>query len=107
MTYRVTIVSAAKQQMARQALWWSENRSVEQAARWLAGLDTALQSLEAHPERCSLARESDAFDIDLRELRYGLKDKPTHRAIFEIRGDEVIVYAIRHVAQRDFEPGDL
>ena len=107
MTYRVTIVSAAKQQMTRQALWWSENRSAEQAARWLAGLDTALQSLEAHPERCSLARESNAFDIDLCELRYGLGDKPTHRAIFEIRGDEVIVYAIRHVAQRDIEPGNL
>jgi plasmid stabilization system protein ParE len=106
-TYRVTIVSAAKQQMTSQALWWSEHRSVEQATRWLAGLDTALQSLQSYPERCGLARESDVFDVDLCELRYGLSKKPTHRAIFEIRGDEVIVYAIRHVAQRDFEPGDI
>jgi plasmid stabilization system protein ParE len=93
--------------MASQALWWSENRSAEQAIRWLDGLDTALQSLKSHPERYGLARESDAFDVDLRELRYGLSTKPTHRAIFEIRDDEVIVYAIRHVAQRDWEPGNL
>jgi hypothetical protein len=54
-----------------------------------------------------MARESKAFGFGIRELHYGLHTKATHRAIFEIRGDEVIVYSIRHLAQRDLTPEDV
>jgi plasmid stabilization system protein ParE len=105
--YRVTILPRAKRQLLDQALWWSENRSAEQAFYWLEGFEQALASLSNNPERCGAARESKSFDNDIRELHYGLGNKPTHRAIFEIRNDEVIVYAIRHLAQRDLTPGDI
>jgi hypothetical protein len=45
--------------------------------------------------------------IEIRELAYGLGRKPTHRALFAIRPDAVIVYAIRHTAQADVTPDDL
>lgn len=38
--------------------------------------------------------------LELHELHFGLRNKPTHRAVFEIRGDEVIVHSVRHLAQR-------
>lgn len=107
MTYRVTILPQAKRQLLEQALWWSENRSAEQAFRWLEGFEQALDSLTNQPDRCAIARESEVFDSVIRELHYGLRGKATHRAVFEVRNDEVIVYTIRHVAQRDIEPGDL
>ena len=107
MTYRVTILPRAKRQMLEQALWWSEKRSAEQAFNWLEGFEQALASLGHDPERCSVARERNAFDFILRELHYGLRNKATHRAVFEVRGDEVIVYSVRHLAQRELTPVDI
>lgn len=107
MTYRVTIVPLANRQLLDQALWWSENRSAEEAFRWLEGFERALSELAHNPERCSVARESTACDAVIRELHYGLGNKATHRAIFEARNDEVIVYCVRHLAQRELLPGDL
>jgi plasmid stabilization system protein ParE len=106
-SFRVTILPPARSQLLEQALWWSENRSAEQAYDWLEGFEQALASLSVSPERCSVARESDAFNFVLRELRYGLGRKATHRAVFEVRDDEVIVYSIRHLAQRDLTPDDV
>jgi plasmid stabilization system protein ParE len=93
--------------MLDQALWWAENRSAEQAFSWLEGFERTLDSLAENPERCAVARESGAFDFIVRELHYGLSNKATQRAVFEIRGDEVIVHSIRHLAQRDLTPDDV
>jgi plasmid stabilization system protein ParE len=104
--YRVTILPRAKLQLLDQAVWWSEHRSAEQAFHWLEGFEQALGSLADNPERCNVARESDAFDRVIRELHYGLRNKATHRAVFEVRADEVIVHCVRHLAQRDLTPED-
>jgi hypothetical protein len=47
-----------------------------------------------------------ASPIELRQLNYGSGRKITHRIIFAIRPTRVVVYAVRHVAQRDWEPGE-
>ena len=107
MSHRVTILPRAKRQLLEQAFWWSENRSAEQAFHWLEGFEQALASLADRPARCSIARESAAFEFVVRELHYGLRNKATHRAVFEIRGDEVIVHCVRHLAQRDLTPEDI
>jgi plasmid stabilization system protein ParE len=101
MTYRVIILPRARSQLLEQALWWSLNRSADQAYYWLEGFEQALASLANNPERCSVARESDAFNVQIRELHYGFRGKATHRALFQIRESDVIVYTIRHLAQRD------
>ena len=38
---------------------------------------------------------------------YGLGSRPTHRAVFAIRPDMVLVLTIRHAAQADLAEGDL
>jgi plasmid stabilization system protein ParE len=90
-----------------QALWWARNRSVDQALRWVDGFEVELESLAASPDRCAIARENDAVPVEIRELHYGVKGKATHRAIFEIRDDEIIVFAVRHLAQSDIGPEDI
>lgn len=107
MTYRVTILPQAKRQLLDQALWWSENRSVEQAFRWLEGFEKALASLAHQPDRCALVRENEAFEFAVRELHYGIRGKATHRAVFAVRSDEVIVYSVRHLAQADLTPEEI
>ena len=73
----------------------------------MAGFESALGSLEANPQRHPIAHEDSLFRMEVRNLLYGLTSKPTHRAVFEIRGDEVIVHAIRHLSQRDLSPDEL
>jgi plasmid stabilization system protein ParE len=106
-THRVIILPRAKRQLLNQATWWSENRSAEQAFRWRDGFERALNALAEYPERCRTARESDAFAFVIRELHFGLGRRPTHWAVFEVRGDEVIVYSVRHLGQSDLTPDDL
>jgi plasmid stabilization system protein ParE len=101
MTYQMLVTSRALQQLVDMAHWWAKHRSVEQAVRWLDGFEAAIASLANTPEQQSLARESELYDLPYpaRQLLYGLGNQPTHRAVFEIRGDTVFVVAIRHLAQ--------
>jgi plasmid stabilization system protein ParE len=91
------------------AVWWAENRSAEQALRWLDGFEQAIAALAEHPERHGVAREDGLYDLPytVRQLLYGIGRKPSHRAVFEVRGDTVYVVAIRHLAQDDLSPNDL
>jgi hypothetical protein len=66
-----------------------------------------LAALATGAERCGLARENDSFPFEIRELHYGVKGRPTHRAIFSIRPEMILVLAIRHAAQADLSPDDV
>lgn len=107
MSYDVRLLPRARLQLFNSALWWAEHRSRKQAAEWLSGFESALRSLGTNPERCSLAQESDAFPFELREITYGVGRRKTHRALFEIRHNEIIVYAIRHLAQDSLTADDI
>ena len=107
MTYRVIVTRRAERDMHDAAEWWSTNRSPEQANRWLSGIERHLRSLAQTPRRCAAAAESDRFPFELRELHYGPGRRSTHRLLFTIADELVLVLAVRHVAQDRFEPEDL
>ena len=48
-----------------------------------------------------------SIPFEIRQLVYGLGRKRTHRAIFTIRPDQVVVLTIRHLAQSDLGSEDL
>jgi hypothetical protein len=54
-----------------------------------------------------VAHESDRFSFELREMYYGSGRKKTHRELFHITDNEVVVVGIRHFAQDDFAPDHL
>jgi len=103
----VIIQREAEEQIVDSARWWAEHRSAEQAARWYAGIVDAIDTLADNPQRCPLARENPAFPYELRELHFGLGSRPTHRVLFTIRPDAVVVLSVRHGAQQDVTPEDL
>ncbi len=107
MKYTIVITHPAEIQLATNSQWWAEDRSVDQAIRWYEGFLAAIESLEQHPDRCPLARENDRFDVEIRELHYGLGSRPTHRAVFKIEDDRVLILAVRHGAQQDLTEEDL
>jgi plasmid stabilization system protein ParE len=107
MTYRVVVTRRAERDMHDAAGWWATNRSPEQANRWLSGLERHLQSLSKTPTRYAAAAESDQFPFELRELHYGPGRRSTHRVLFTIADELVLVLTVRHVAQDRLDPEDL
>jgi len=104
MTYSVAITDRAKDELDQACDWWAEHRSAEQALRWYNGLIAAMKSLGDNPQRCPVAPENHAFPFEIRQLLYGSGRKPTHRAVFTIRPDLVLVLRIRHLAQQEISP---
>ncbi len=109
MKTKVLITSKAKLQLVACARWWSEHRNADQASRWLEGFEEAIDLLGDNPEQHGLARENDLYELSypVRQLLYGLGKKPTHRAVYEVRGDTVFVVAVRHLAQDDLSSNKL
>lgn len=107
MTWQVTLTSRAELQLFNATLWWAENRSTEQAVRWLDGFQDAIRQLSENADRWPPAPERDHLSFDARQLVYGLGRKKTHRAIFEIRGDQVFVHLIRNLAQDAISEDDF
>lgn len=107
MNLPVIILPEAEENILAVAKWWAENRSVEQAERWYDGILDAIDSLEINPDRCPPARENAKFPYDIRELHFGLGSHPTHRVIYTVRPDSVVVLSVRHAAQQDLAEDDL
>ncbi len=107
MTYRVVVTRRAERDIQDAARWWTTNRSPEQANRWLSGLERQLRLLAIAPTRCAVAAENERFAFELRELHYGPGRRSTHRVLFTIADELVLVLAVRHVAQDRLESEDL
>ncbi len=72
------------------------------ALRWLEGLEEAMASLSAFPERCPPAPESAALGFELRQQVHG-----SYRVLFVIEGSSVKVLHIRHGRRDVVKPGDF
>ena len=107
MAFRVVITGRAVRDMTEAAQWWARERSVEEAARWIDGLERELRTLAPSPLRCSLIAEHKQFSQALRELHFGLGSRRTHRAIFAVSDDVVLVLAVRHERRDGLHPDDL
>lgn len=107
MNVPVLMMPEAEEALRKSAKWWAENRSVEQAERWYDGFAKAIVALSDHPMRYPLAREKDQFPCEVRVMNYGLSSHATHRALYTIRPDAVVVLSIRSTSQQDAAPDNL
>jgi plasmid stabilization system protein ParE len=106
MSRKVAIADRAYEELDAACAWWSEHRSPEQALRWYNGFVRALRGLADTYGKCGLATENEEFPFEIRQMTYGLDRKATHRAIFTIRPDLVLVLRVRHLAQEAISPED-
>lgn len=105
--YRVIITGPAKRDLQDAHDWWAEHRSAEQAGRWYAGIRDAIQALRNKPERSSAATESDLLAEGIRQRLFGLGRRATHRIVFAIDGNTVVVLRVRHTSQDALTLEDL
>ncbi len=106
MTRDVVLTETAQQQMNAAADWYAEqNPSV--AAKWFNGLIHRLNALAENPEQYSVGRESEFLPVELRQMLYGSGKRITHRILFVIREQRIVVYQIRHVSMQDITTDDL
>ncbi len=101
---RVVVTQRAASQLNSVADWIAEP-APETAERWFAEFVAKIQSLEKFCERCPRARENQHMPFELHELLFGRRRQ--WRVLFTIRGDDVLVMAIRHAAQDDVTLEDL
>ena len=78
-----------------EAYLWIAGRAPDSATKWFNGLETAISGLEDFPQRCPLAEENKAFDVEIHQLVYG-KRVGAYRILFTILGDEVHILHVRH-----------
>ena len=103
MKYRIVIQPTAEAEI-EDAFRWIHNRSPIRAAKWFNGLTDAIQKLASHPEMYALAPETDAFQVEIRQLLYG-KRGGVYRILFTLKGGTVFVLHARHGSRRLFEAG--
>ncbi len=104
MTHRILVADRAATDL-EEAFHWLRERSPESAVLWYNGFIDTLKSLEKNPERCALAPESHKMKIEIRQILYGRGR--SYRALFCVRGKDVVVLHIRHTARREAEAEDL
>lgn len=90
-----------------EALIWYGERSADAAYKWIAAIERTLDSLEQDPRRFPRAREDSLRGAMLHECAIGAGRRLTHRLIFAIRPDKVVVYAVHHVSRKDLTLDDL
>jgi plasmid stabilization system protein ParE len=102
MIYKVEISPTALNEIDEAYLWIFE-RSPAGAARWFRRLKKAIDTLETNPRRCSLAPESDAFPLEVRQLLLG-KPPNVYRVLFTIEESTIRIQHVRHAAQDYLTP---
>ena len=101
--WRVIVERPAQEDIAEAHRWLAE-RDPEAADRWFNSLYDTIGSLEAFPERCPLAPESQFFSVEIRETFHGRRQH-TYRVLFTVAGTQVHILHVRHGARRALGEG--
>ena len=106
MNYRVTTTDQAHRDLDR-LLGSLAERSTDAATRLTRHYDRALGRLRTMPLSCGLAFENPSFPEEIRHLLFGANKKRRYRALFTVRGDEVVILAVRAPGEKPVSPEDL
>jgi plasmid stabilization system protein ParE len=93
MDYELLLSSEAERCIEEQIRWYEVDETrggAELADRWLDLLETALDTLRQHPERCGFAPENGRWmpEISIRQMRFKPWKTPTAWRILFVIDDE-------------------
>ena len=107
MTFQVIVGPIAKEDLSRNANWWANNHSVDQAVKWIDAVELQLQDLVLNPEGFGYAPENGLFSYPLHQMLVGMGKRRSYRAVYTIKPTEVHVLTIRRAAQDTTKLADL
>lgn len=106
MSYRVQPTPQAEADIERLFNSLVERRGEGVAREWYEAYVEAVERLITMPLSCGLAFENASFDEEIRHLLFWLSPKRKFRALFTVRGDEVVILAVRAPGERPVRPRD-
>ncbi len=107
MMYELVLANRARADILRNAEWWAENHSPDQAIAWFDSIYEQLESLRMIPERFPLAPENGSVEVEIREMPLGVGSRPSYRAVFTIKPLEVQVLTVRRACQDALTTKDI
>jgi plasmid stabilization system protein ParE len=108
MSYRILPTAGAEADIERLYASITERSGEELARRWYEAYTSAVERrLLKMPFSCGLAYENPAFPEELRHLLFWTHPKRKYRALFTVRGDEVVILAIRAPGEKPVKPDDI
>ena len=107
MTFRVIVLPQARRDIDRNADWWADHHSVEQALQWSDAMYDQIETLADFPESNPLSAENDDFPYEIRDKLHGLGSRPSYRAVFTIKDDTVYVLTVCRGAQDVLRPDQI
>ncbi len=107
MKYALVLAARARADILRNAEWWADNHSPDQAMTWFDAIYEQLENLRVMPERFPIALENGFVQIEIREMPLGVGNRPSYRAIFTIKQPDVHVLAVRRARQDALRATDL
>lgn len=107
MKFSVAILPQARRDIDRNADWWAEHHSVDQAVRWSDAVYDQIESLADFPESNGLSLENDEFPYEIRDKLVGFGSRPSYRALFTIKNNVVYVLTVRRGDQDVVRPGEV
>lgn len=108
MRFKLHISIRAHGDIDRNADWWANNHSLEQALHWSEAVYDQLETLREFPESHALSAENDEFPYEIRDKLVGLGPRPrSYRAVFTIKGDTVYVLTVQAAEQDQLKADDI
>ena len=107
MSIRVFVTEQAVRDVIRNAKWWEENHSHDQAFVWQQAIFAKIYSLDTFPESHALASEDPKFPYELREALFGLGSSLGYRIFFTIVEKQVRVLTVRAAEEQPLMPEDV
>lgn len=104
--FKVTITKPADDDIQSNYEWWRENRSKAQAEKWYDQIFKKLATLSHMPHRCPRSPESNKTGRSIHQMLFGT-GRPTHRIVFVIKDQMVVVLRVRGLSQDALESNDL
>lgn len=103
MNYRVRLTEDAEADYEERLTALAE-RSPDAARKLHASYLKMLTRLRDFPLSCGLAYENAGAPEELRHLLFGVHPKRRYKALFTVRGDEVVILAVRAPGERPIDP---
>ena len=100
MSLPVIIQQRAEEDIVRNALWWADNHSIDEAIEWEAVVRRQVMNIGSQPYSHGFSAENSRFPLEIRDALVG-KGRPlgSYRAVFTVKDDHVYVLRLMRAAE--------
>lgn len=107
MTHFVRLSALAEEDILRNALWWADHHSADEAIYWESVVRQQLREIANNPDSHGLSGESSLMNGIFRDALLGTGRRGSYRAVFIVSGDMIFIMRVLRASQGAFRAKDL